>query len=94
MLDKRSVAIAPGKFAELCGPLQAGQAIAWSFKAVRAVNFNIHCHVDKELRYPAQQNQIKSQQGRLSVDTPQDHCWMWVNKRTHTSRPVDSLLRP
>ena len=39
---ERRLTIAPGKFAEICGSLDAGQTVNWSFEADRAVNFNVH----------------------------------------------------
>ncbi|MBI3367800.1 MAG: hypothetical protein HY021_04950 [Burkholderiales bacterium] len=90
---ERSLAIAPGKFVELCGPLEAGQAILWSFKADRAVNFNIHYHVDKDVRYPARKDQVASLQGELAVDSKQDYCWMWVNKTTTETKLSVTLSR-
>jgi hypothetical protein len=77
---ERSLTVLPGKFVELCGPLRPGPPIQWSFKADRALDFNIHYHVDKDVRYPAKKDQVKSLQGVLAVDAPQDYCWMWVNK--------------
>jgi hypothetical protein len=90
---ERNLTIAPGKFAEICGPLEPGQAIQWSFKADRAVNFNIHYHVDKDVRYPAKTDQVESQQGDLAVDSKQDYCWMWVNKTTTATQLAVTLTR-
>ncbi len=90
---ERSLTIAPGKFAEICGPLQPGQNVQWSFKADRAVNFNIHYHLDKDVRYPAKKDQIESLQGDLVVDARQDYCWMWVNKHTAATKLTVALIR-
>ena len=90
---ERSLTIAPGKFAEICGPLAAGQTIEWSFKADHALNFNIHYHADKDVRFPAKQDQTASLQGILAVDAQQDHCWMWVNKATTAARLTLALTR-
>ena len=48
--------------------------------ADRALNFNVHYHVDKDVRYPAKKENVKRLQGDLSVDARQDYCWMWTNK--------------
>jgi hypothetical protein len=90
---ERSLTIAPGKFAEICGPLEAGQAVNWSFKADRALNFNIHYHLDKDVRYPAKHDQVASMQGDLAVDARQDYCWMWVNKTTAAAKLSVALTR-
>ena len=90
---ERSLTIAPGKFAEICGPLEAGQAVQWSFEADRALNFNVHYHVDKEVRFPAKKDNVKSLQGNLSVDSRQDYCWMWTNKTTASTKLSVTLRR-
>ena len=90
---ERSMAIAPGKFAELCGPLEPGQTIHWSFKADRPLNFNIHYHVDKDVKYPQKQDQVGSLEGVLAIDAKQDYCWMWVNKSTAAAALTVSLRR-
>lgn len=90
---ERSLSIAPGKFAELCGPLRPGQSIQWSFKADGAVNFNIHYHLGKDVRYPAKQDQVESLQDTLVVDSAQDYCWMWVNKGALSTKLAVSLSR-
>ena len=90
---ERSLTIAPGKFAEICGPLEAGQAVQWSFEADRALNFNVHFHVDKEVRYPAKKESVKRLQGDLSVDSRQDYCWMWTNKTTASTKLSVTLTR-
>lgn len=90
---ERSLTIAPGKFAEICGPLEAGQAVQWSFEADRALNFNVHYHVDKDVRYPAKKDNVKRLQGDLSVDSRQDYCWMWTNKTTASTKLSVTLTR-
>lgn len=90
---ERSLTIAPGKFAEICGPLEAGQAVQWSFDADRALNFNVHYHVDKDVRYPAKKENVKRLQGDLSVDSRQDYCWMWTNKTTASTKLSVTLTR-
>ena len=73
-----AVSVAPGKFAEVCGPLDRGQSVAWSFKADRPMNFNIH--EGKQVVFPAQQDAAVDAQGKLDVSLSQDYCWMWTNK--------------
>ena len=90
---ERQLMIEPGKFVEICGPLQPGQTIQWSFKAGHAVNFNIHRHERKDVRYPARQDQVESLQGSLVVDSRQCHCWMWINKANTASTPAVVLTR-
>jgi hypothetical protein len=43
----------PRKFAEIYDSLDAGQTVKWAFGADRVLSFNVHYHVDKDVRYPA-----------------------------------------
>jgi hypothetical protein len=72
--------IAPGKFVEACGKLDAGAKVAWRFEANAATDFNIHYHVGKDVVYPAQLRQTQGAQDELLVSLAQDYCWMWTNK--------------
>lgn len=90
---ERSLTIAPGKFAEICGSLEAGQTVNWAFEADRAVNFNVHYHVDKDVRYPAKKNQVKRLNGDLAVDAKQDFCWMLSNKTAKAAKLSVTLMR-
>ncbi|MDM4765408.1 hypothetical protein [Pelomonas sp. SE-A7] len=76
----QSLELAPGKFAEVCGPLKAGQSVAWSFEADGALNFNIHYHEGEKVTYPARENGISQRKGELKVELDQGYCWMWSNK--------------
>ena len=75
-----TVNVAPGKFAEVCSRLDKGQAVAWSFKADRPLNFNIHYHEGKQVVFPAKQDAAVDAQGKLDVSLSQDYYWMWTNK--------------
>jgi hypothetical protein len=73
-------AMPAGKFAELCGKLAPGAKVRWQFDAPAPLNFNIHYHEGKDVRYPARDDGVPRLQGVLTVASPQDHCWMWTNK--------------
>lgn len=75
----RSVTVAPAKFAEFCGPLGAGKTVAWSFDADGELDFNIHYHAGKQVRYPSRAERVRRSAGELTVDLAQDYCWMWTN---------------
>ena len=72
--------VAPGKFAELCGPLAKGQSVQWRFEAGGALDFNIHYHQDKDVIYPTRASGTQRTAGALAVDSAQEYCWMWTNK--------------
>jgi len=76
----RTLTVAPGKFAELCGALGAGKTVSWAFDADGELNFNIHFHVGKEVHYPVRMDRVRRSAGDLAVDLAQDYCWMWTNK--------------
>jgi len=76
----RKVEVAPAKFVEVCGKLAAPTKVAWEFEASAALNFNVHYHEGKDVRFPAKQDGTAKLQGELKVDHDQDYCWMWTNK--------------
>ena len=78
----------PGKFAELCGRLEQGTTVRWSYESAAPLNFNIHYHLGKEVVVPVQQQGLARAEGALAVALPQDYCWMW----THKSGKAASLL--
>ncbi|NRF71199.1 hypothetical protein HLB44_29820 [Aquincola sp. S2] len=77
---ERTTTVAPGKFAEVCGPLRKGKAIEWAFDADAALDFNIHYHQGKKVVFPAKQDAVVKRNGKLAVKRDQDYCWMWTNK--------------
>jgi hypothetical protein len=76
---QRAIEIEPLKFAEVCGRLRKGQAVAWSFRSGAPLNFNIHYHEGSSVVFPAKRDQTVSLEGRLEAPTDQDYCWMWQN---------------
>ena len=89
---ERRVSVAPGKFAEVCGKLARADSVAWRFEASGPLNFNIHYHEGKDVRYPERRDALAGASGRLQVVLDQDYCWMWTNK---SGQAVDlNLLLP
>ena len=76
----KKLPIAPGKFVEVCEKLSKGVKVAWSFEATSPLDFNIHYHEGKEVRFPAQKIQVAKDEGTLTTGLEQDYCWMWTNK--------------
>ena len=89
---ERRVMVEPGKFAEVCGKRTRADAVAWRFDASGALNFNIHYHEGKEVRYPERRDALASASGLLQVALDQDYCWMWTNKSGQPVR-LDLQLR-
>lgn len=77
---ERRVSVAPGKFAEVSGKLARADSVAWRFEASGPLNFNIHYHEGKDVRYPERRDALAGASGRLQVVLDQDYCWMWTNK--------------
>ena len=76
----KNVSVKPGGFVELCEKLPAGAKVSWRFKADAALDFNVHFHEGKAVRYPVRQDQVSEADGVLEAPGAQDYCWMWVNK--------------
>lgn len=90
----KDVLIAPGKFVEACEKLSDGAKVAWSFKAATPLDFNIHYHEGKEVRFPAKKSQISHDAGTLKVKLAQDYCWMWTNKSAAEATLSIKLSKP
>ena len=89
---ERRVSVAPGKFAEVCGKLARADSVAWRFDASGPLNFNIHYHEGKDVRYPERRDALAGASGRLQVALDQDYCWMWSNKSSGRAR-IDVQLQ-
>jgi hypothetical protein len=76
----RELPVPPGKFVEVCEKLPEGDSVGWSFEAGGPLDFNIHFHEGKEVRFPARKAQVARGEGRLTAARKQDYCWMWTNK--------------
>lgn len=72
--------LAPGKFIEVCEKLPQGSKVTWSFRSSAPLNFNIHYHEGKEVKFPAKQDASSGAKGRLDAAVAQDYCWMWTNE--------------
>ena len=78
----KDVPIQPGKFVEVCEKLAEGAKVDWSFEAAGPVDFNVHYHEGKEVRFPEKKVQVAQDQGKLTATLKQTYCWMWTNKGT------------
>jgi hypothetical protein len=76
----KELAVPPGKFVEACEKLHKGIKVTWSFEAAAPLDFNVHYHEGKQVRFPAKKNQVAKDEGTLTTQLEQDYCWMWTNK--------------
>lgn len=76
----RDLTVPATKFVEVCGKLSARTAVAWQFEASAPLDFNIHYHEGKDVRFPARKDAAAQERGRLDVKLDHDYCWMWTNK--------------
>jgi hypothetical protein len=78
--------IRPGKDAEACLQMRAGQELVYEFSSDTPMHFNIHYHVDEETTYLVDEKDIREKQGTLPVPIDQEYCLMWENKgRTYAT---------
>ena len=90
---ERSVSVAPGKFAEVCGKLPAGLMVAWNFEASIPLDFNVHYHVGKEVQFPSKLTAVATAKDTLTTKIDQDYCWMWSNKSSASATLLVKLQR-
>ena len=91
---ERQLAVAPGQFAEICGKLNPPDDLQWQFSANVPLNFNIHYHEGKAVKFPAKQDGVAKGSGKLGVEIRQDYCWMWTNKSASAATLHIKLRRP
>ena len=89
----RSLNIAPGEFVELCGLLEAGASLQWRFEADPPLDFNIHFHLGKDVRYPARADQARQADGTLAAHAAEEYCWMCSNNAAAAARVQVDLER-
>jgi hypothetical protein len=77
---EKETTIPSGKFVEVCEKLPAGAQVRWSFSAGSPLDFNIHYHEGKEVRFPARHHGVAQLSGVLDATLAQDYCWMWTHK--------------
>lgn len=77
---EQKLRVDPGKFAEVCGRLPAGQAVRWAFESSAALDFNVHYHAGKEVVFPSELVGVAVGKDVLTTKLEQDYCWMWTNK--------------
>ena len=90
---ERTVPVAAGRFAEICGKLDQGEKVAWRFVAEPAMAFNVHYHVGKDVVYPAKRESETRLAGELVAPVTQDYCWMWSNRTAVEGRVTLTLER-
>ena len=90
---ERSVSVAPGKFAEICGKLPAGLKVGWNFEASVPLDFNVHYHVGKEVVFPSKRTAVVAAKDTLVTKIDQDYCWMWSNKTAASATIMVKLQR-
>ena len=90
---ERSVNVAPGKFAELCGRLPMDAKVRWNFEASVPLDFNVHYHVGKEVMFPSKLVAVNAAKDTLDAKIEQDYCWMWSNKSAAQATVMVNLQR-
>lgn len=90
---ERSVSVAPGKFAEVCGKLPAGLKVRWNFEASVPLDFNVHYHVDKDAIFPSKLTAVATAKDTLDTKIDQHYCWMWSNKTAAAATIMVMLQR-
>jgi hypothetical protein len=74
--------IAAGKVGEACMPLQAGDTLAWEWKASAATDFNLHQHVGKKVLMPVQRKGVVQERAQHRVNRRNEWCLMWTAPAT------------
>ena len=90
---ERSMSVASGKSAELCGKLPANLKVGWNFQASAPLDFNVHHHVGKEVVFSSKLFAVATAKDTLDAKIDQDYCWMWSNKTAAAALIMVKLQR-
>lgn len=91
---EHSALLAPGKFVEVCGKLNAGDKLAWEFAAKEPLDFNIHYHEGEKVQFPEKRSDVSSLSGLFRAPVDQHYCWMWKNARASEVALTVRIGRP
>ncbi|KAB2844656.1 MAG: hypothetical protein F9K47_02835 [Burkholderiales bacterium] len=78
---RHTATLQPGAVLEVCGPLEAGMVVNWSFTADQPLESNVHYHEGERVTYPAKHPPLQKLDARLVVDGKHEFCWMWRNRQ-------------
>jgi plastocyanin len=84
--------LAPAKFAELCGKVEAGDTVAWRFESSQATDFNIHYHAGKKVVEPVSLDKVMQTSGSIAATSTEEYCWMWTNTSKTTPARLEVTL--
>lgn len=62
---------------EECMHLESGEKRHWSWRTDAPVDFNIHYHEGKDVRFPVKRDGMRGDGGTFTAKIAQDYCWMW-----------------
>jgi hypothetical protein len=77
-----TLTVAPGKSAELCGPIEPRLPVEWHFSADGPLDFNVHRHSGDEVIFATKSFLTREQKGKLAPTFGFEWCWMWTNAST------------
>lgn len=77
---EEKIVIASRETHEKCLDLAEGEKLPYRFSSSATVNFNIHYHEGKDVRYLEQQRSILSFEGNITAPHAGEYCLMWKNR--------------
>ena len=83
---ERAVELAPRSNQESCLRLAGDDLLEISFSASDAVDFNIHYHVDGQVRFPVNLKQQRDYADSYVAPEPREYCLMWTNRGPQSVR--------
>jgi hypothetical protein len=72
--------IAPGKIAEECRALSAGEVVRYRFQVSAVVDFNVHFHRGNAVEYPVKKDGVTEDASNFVAPSVEEFCWMWSNR--------------
>jgi hypothetical protein len=75
-----ALTIAPGKDAEECVKLDAGERIDYEFRSSESADFNLHTHRGGQLVMPVDVKRTRAHSGTFVSGGAEGWCLMWTNE--------------
>lgn len=84
--DERELELAPRSNEETCMELARNELLEISFSATLAVDFNLHYHLENQMRFPVNLKQQRDYADSYVAPATRTYCLMWTNRNDQPLR--------
>jgi hypothetical protein len=85
-MQSAELELGPRSKEESCMELARNDLLEIEFSATRAVDFNIHYHLDNQVRFPVNLKRQLEYADSYVAPAAREYCLMWTNRNDHPLR--------